>query len=499
MKRIFLAIFLCLLMVGTAMAQKAVRAPSIIQSPDCSWLIWDGTLCQDTDDHKIYKWNGATQVELAAGSSGDVVGASTTQTWGAGTTLVWTFSVTGTDPTFTFTAGQLDIGASTLGMTGSLGATGARVTKGWFTNLEITNAPTINGAAWTTILQPLLTYPVTGVASPTAGYLTKWGVSGNAIVDGPKLGTLTDTKWCTFSAANGLQCTSDTPAGTPALDDVTNPDAAKSFTLLDNSQYSLDFGATGKTHIFWIDTRDGAEGVGGSGYASFTGLGTFGTLSSGAGGFTVDADGDVVGKSFTAAKADGVAGTSFRYEANSTDTNGVGNKGPDSRASDLYLQDSDSDPAANQFQLFPAPTGDTSKYVWTTYGQFGALPIVTTGTISGLIPTVEENTATTFNVTQAQARAGTFFLNINAATKTFVLPSAEAGMAVCIKQGQGVANILRVDTDGTDYIVKSTGARTSAAGDYYGATADAKNQICLVCFNATDWYVTSEVGTWTEE
>jgi hypothetical protein len=29
------------------------------------------------------------------------------------------------------------------------------LTKGWFTNLEITNAPTINGAALTTILQPL--------------------------------------------------------------------------------------------------------------------------------------------------------------------------------------------------------------------------------------------------------------------------------------------------------------------------------------------------------
>lgn len=131
--------------------------------------------------------------------------------------------------------------------------------------------------------------------------------------------------------------------------------------------------------------------------------------------------------------------------------------------------------------------------------DFQSNPIVTTGTISGKMATVVENTATTWNVTTAQARAGTFFINTNAGTKTFVLPAAEAGQAVCVKNGQGVAQILRVDTDGTDYIVKLTGARTSAAGDYYGATASATNQICLVCFDDTDWYVTSEVGTWTEE
>jgi hypothetical protein len=61
--------------------------------------------------------------------------------------------------------------------------------------------------------QAALTYPVTGVASPTAGYMTKWGVSGNAIVDGPKIGTFTDTKWCVFTTAGGLECTTNAPAG----------------------------------------------------------------------------------------------------------------------------------------------------------------------------------------------------------------------------------------------------------------------------------------------
>jgi hypothetical protein len=53
-----------------------------------------------------------------------------------------------------------------------------------------------------------------------------------------------------------------------------------------------------------------------------------GTLSAGAAGFSVDADGDVTGKSFTASKASGVAGDMGLYEANSTDTDAAGFRGP---------------------------------------------------------------------------------------------------------------------------------------------------------------------------
>lgn len=41
--------------------------------------------------------------------------------------------------------GTLALAANNLTMTGSLAATGARVTKGWFTEVESTNPPTING------------------------------------------------------------------------------------------------------------------------------------------------------------------------------------------------------------------------------------------------------------------------------------------------------------------------------------------------------------------
>lgn len=48
---------------------------------------------------------------------------------------------------FTISGGDLALSTNNITLTGSIGATGARSTKGWFTNLEITNAPTINGVS----------------------------------------------------------------------------------------------------------------------------------------------------------------------------------------------------------------------------------------------------------------------------------------------------------------------------------------------------------------
>jgi len=51
------------------------------------------------------------------------------------------------DSSVTLTGVDLDVGSNDVTMTGSLATTGDRVTKGWFTNLEITNMPTVGGTA----------------------------------------------------------------------------------------------------------------------------------------------------------------------------------------------------------------------------------------------------------------------------------------------------------------------------------------------------------------
>lgn len=54
----------------------------------------------------------------------------------------------------TLSGGNLSLGANSLLLTGSIGATGARVTKGWMTDLEITNLPTIAGTSLSTYFVP---------------------------------------------------------------------------------------------------------------------------------------------------------------------------------------------------------------------------------------------------------------------------------------------------------------------------------------------------------
>ncbi len=56
---------------------------------------------------------------------------------------------------FTVSGGALALGANNLTMTGSLGATGARVTKGWFTDIESTNMPTVGGTSLSSTFEAL--------------------------------------------------------------------------------------------------------------------------------------------------------------------------------------------------------------------------------------------------------------------------------------------------------------------------------------------------------
>lgn len=67
----------------------------------------------------------------------------------------------------------LHVATDTPGWTSTLGATGTRLTKIWATDLEVTNAPTVNGAALTTILQPLNDDLTTLSSGGTANCL--WG------------------------------------------------------------------------------------------------------------------------------------------------------------------------------------------------------------------------------------------------------------------------------------------------------------------------------------
>lgn len=81
-------------------------------------------------------------------------------------------------------AGSLALGAGDLTMTGSLGATGARLTKGWFTDLQVTNAiaGSVTGNAATVTTNANLTGPITSAGNATS-IAAQTGTGTTLVVD----------------------------------------------------------------------------------------------------------------------------------------------------------------------------------------------------------------------------------------------------------------------------------------------------------------------------
>lgn len=96
---------------------------------------------------------GQTIVGSINGNAGTATALQNARTIG-GVSFDGTANITVSTATggFTVSGGNLALGANSLTMTGSLAATGSRVTKGWFTDIESTNMPTVGGTAILTSL-----------------------------------------------------------------------------------------------------------------------------------------------------------------------------------------------------------------------------------------------------------------------------------------------------------------------------------------------------------
>jgi hypothetical protein len=118
----------------------------------------------------------------------------------------------------------------------------------------------------------------------------------------------------------------------------------------------------------------------------------------------------------------------------------------------------------------------------------------TTGEVQAIINVLTKGSAYTLGTDEATEVGGS--LVIGTAAMVLTLPSAAAGYSGCFIAGQGVAAIIQLAPASGDYLVVDGSRGTVATA--YASAGGLGDKICFIAANADDWYITSEVGTWSE-
>jgi hypothetical protein len=161
---------------GDATKKFALELSSISTSTTRTWTVPNAS--------STFVGTDATQ----ALTNKDLTGAGNTfptfnqNTTGSAATLTTTRTIWGQN--FNGSAnvtGTLTLGANDLTMTGSLAATGARVTKGWFTDGEFTNMITINGTSLSSVTATLANKSIALGSNTVTGTIAQFNT---ALTDG---------------------------------------------------------------------------------------------------------------------------------------------------------------------------------------------------------------------------------------------------------------------------------------------------------------------------
>jgi hypothetical protein len=124
----------------------------------------------EVDDLAVFTLTATAIIGTLTGNASTATALQTARTIG-GVSFNGTASITVATATsgFTVSGGDLAIGSNNLTITGSIGSTGARSTKGWFVDLQVTNAiaGSITGNAATVTTNANLTGDVTSVGNAT--------------------------------------------------------------------------------------------------------------------------------------------------------------------------------------------------------------------------------------------------------------------------------------------------------------------------------------------
>ena len=357
---------------------------------------------------------------------------------------------------------------SATGMLGAtyIGATGTRVTKGWFTDAEITNLPTINGGTLKAALSVDDLVTLSGVADGAANL---GEFTGSTITDNQTLKaalqlveTALELKALNlltgFSAGAGTVADTDTVlqafnkvVGNIAL--KANIDNPTFTTLVTSPAFKMGTGA-GAGYILVSD----ADG-------NFTWSATLSISGLTSGGI-------VLGDS-----TPGVAG-GYGYDSGKFSFYGANSE-------DLYIEPGN---AANS-AVIGSSTGVTDL-------SFGAINLASTGTIQAGIKISSDADGMSAAEMTAVGLYGTLFLATGAGT--WILPTAAVGMSMCLMD-DGAAHDLILDVQADDDMSLKGTEDTNGDGITNATGSTTGDFVCVVCTSAGHWKTMGMQGTWTAQ
>ncbi len=208
--------------------------------------------------------------------------------------------------------GDITLGASNITMTGSIGATGARATKVWATDIESTNMPTVGGTSLSSTFQPLDSDLTTlaGLTATTDNFIVSvasaWASRTPAQVKTTlSLNNVENTALSTWAGTSNITTLGTVTTGTwnggivagqyggTGVANTGKTITVSGNTTIGSSTHTVAFVTGGNTSVT-LPTSGTLAVLGGN---TFTGLHDFGgadlEVPNGAGGTTVNATGEV--------------------------------------------------------------------------------------------------------------------------------------------------------------------------------------------------------------
>lgn len=325
----------------------------------------------------------------------------------------------------------------------------------------------------------------------TDGAIPKYVSATKTLTDGLKLGTLTDTKWCTYSSESGIVCNSDKPAEGIAVSDIyTGTINDGDLTKYDQSTGKLKSAGAAAGYTEPQSNlpicRTGAGTVGACTNLTDktiptytepasnlplcrTGSGTWGACSN-LTDAAIPATGTMTdGKWCVYSSASGIV-------CNSDEPSGGGGNGID------YTPPEDPTPlcsdASGAIVACTHLKDDDFAEMEGTPDDVGVKIVMVTGDPDEVI--------------ECEGRDRTYVIGANA-NYFFQLPADPSGIKYCFANG-AYETVISIVPDGTD-VIRFIGD-TTGEGDGLVSTGAYQDYVCLLGLNTSTWRVIQTMGTW---